>query len=104
MAVTATIIINSESDVLLIPSTAIDTAADGTSTVQLIKDGVTSTVIITLGSTNDNQTVVIQGLSQGDTIIASSITNQTKSNNNTSSDFSSSTGGGMRMSGGIPGM
>jgi membrane fusion protein, macrolide-specific efflux system len=104
MAVTATIIIDSQSDVLLIPSTAIDTAADGTSTVQLIKDGITSTVTVTLGSTNDSQTIVTQGLSEGDTIIASSIANQAKSNNNTSSDFSSSTGGGMRMGGGIPGM
>ncbi len=102
MAVTATIIINSQSDVLLIPSTAIDTDANGNSTVQLIKDGVTSSVIITVGSTNDSQTVVTQGLSEGDTIIASSVTNQAKSNNNTSSDFSSSnnrSGAGFIMGG-----
>ncbi len=90
MAVTATIIIDSQSDVLLIPSTAIDTANDSTSTVQVIKDGVTSTVTVTLGSTNDSQTVIKSGLNEGDTIVASSITNQSKSNNNTSSDFSSS--------------
>jgi macrolide-specific efflux system membrane fusion protein len=90
MAVTATIIIDSQSDVLLIPSTAIDTANDGTSTVQLIKNGVISTVTVTLGSTNDSQTIITSGLSEGDTIVASSISNQSKSNNNTSSDFSSS--------------
>jgi len=113
MAVTATIIIDSQSDVLLIPSTAIDAANDGTSTVRVIKDGVTSTVTVTLGSTNDNQTVVKSGLNEGDTIIASSISNQSKSNNNSSSDFSSSSssrsgssgGGSMMMgSGGPPGM
>lgn len=115
MAVTATIIIDSKSDVLLIPSTAIDTANDGTSTVQLIKDGITSTVTVTLGSTNDSQTEIKSGLSEGDTIISSSISNQSKSNNNTSSDFSSSnrtnsSGNTIRstgtfiMSGGPPGM
>lgn len=111
MAVTATIIIDSKSDVLLIPSTAIETNSDGTSTVQLIKDGVTSTVSVTLGSTNDSQTEIKSGLSEGDTIISSSITNQSKSNNNTSSDFSSSNrnsnsrnAGTFIMSGGPPGM
>lgn len=106
MAVTATIITDSQADVLLIPSTAINVSNDGTSTVQVIKDGVTSTVTITTGSTNDSQTVVTDGLSEGDTIIASSLTNQAKSNNNTSSDFSSSnrTGGGnfMMINGGTP--
>jgi macrolide-specific efflux system membrane fusion protein len=111
MTVTATIIIDSKSDVLLIPSTAIETNSDGTSTVQVIKDGVTSTVSVTLGSTNDNQTEIKSGLSEGDTIISSSITNQSKSNNNTSSDFSSSNRNGNNrnagtfiMSGGPPGM
>jgi len=112
MAVTATIITDSQADVLLIPSTAIDTAADGTTTVQIMDDdGNTSTVTITVGSTNDSQTVVTDGLSEGDTIIASSITNQAQSNNNTTSDFSSSSssnsqGGGMMMggAGGPPGM
>jgi len=110
MAVTATIIIDSQSDVLLIPSTAIDTNNDGVSTVQLIKDGVTSTVTVTLGSTNDSQTIITSGLSEGDTIVASSVTNQAKSNNNTSSDFSSSnnsrsgSGSIMMGAGGPPGM
>jgi macrolide-specific efflux system membrane fusion protein len=105
MAVTANIIINSQSDVLLIPSTAIDTTADGTSTVQISKDGFTSTITVTLGSTNDSQTVVTEGLNEGDTIIASSVTNQAKSNNNTSSDFSSSNrsgSGGFIMGGDSP--
>lgn len=100
MAVTATIITDSQADVLLIPSTSIDTTSDGTTTVQTIDDdGNTSTVTITVGSTNDSQTVVIDGLSEGDTIVASSITNQTKSNNNTSSDFSSSNSNSTRSSG-----
>ncbi len=90
MTITATIITNSKTDVLLIPATSIDTSSDGTSTVRVIKDNITSVVTVTLGLTNDNQTEVISGLNEGDTIISSSISNQSKSNNNTSSDFSSS--------------
>ena len=90
MAVTATIITDSQPDVLLIPSTAIDTASDGTSTVRVVKDGVTSSVTVTLGSTNDSQTIIKSGLNEGDTIVSSSISSQSKSNNNSSSDFSSS--------------
>ncbi|MCW1949552.1 MAG: HlyD family efflux transporter periplasmic adaptor subunit [Candidatus Shapirobacteria bacterium] len=111
MAVTATIIIDSKSDVLLIPSTAIETSSDGTTIVQVIKDGITSNVTVTLGSTNDSQTEIKSGLSEGDTIVSSSLTNQSKSNNNTSSDFSSSNrnsnsrnAGTFIMSGGPPGM
>jgi len=90
MAVTATIIIGSQADVLLVPSIAIETNSDGTSTIQVIKDGVTSNVTVTLGSTNDSQTEIKSGLNEGDIIISSSVSNQLKSNNNTSSDFSSS--------------
>ncbi len=110
MAVTATIIINSQADVLLIPSTAIETSSDGTSTVQIIKDGVTSNITVTLGSTNDSQTEIKSGLNEGDIIISSSLTNQSKSNNNTSSDFSSSNrnsnsrNAGTFIMGGGPGM
>ncbi|MDD2483040.1 MAG: efflux RND transporter periplasmic adaptor subunit [Candidatus Shapirobacteria bacterium] len=106
MAVSATIIINSKADILLIPSTAIDTAADGTVTVRTIKDNITSTVTITIGETNDSETEVTSGLNEGDTIISSSVSAQSKSNNNTTSSFGSSTtnksGGSFNM-GGPPG-
>ncbi len=90
MSVTATIIINSQSDVLLIPSTAIDTASNGTTTVRTYNNNTVSTVAITVGSSNDSQTVVTSGLNEGDTIISSSVSNDSNSNNNTTSAFSSS--------------
>ena len=106
---------DSKSDILLIPSTAIEIAADGTSTVQLVKDGVTTPIVVTLGSTNDSQTEIVSGLNEGDEIITTSISNQAKYNNNQSSDFSSSnrninrggSGAGSMMfmnAGGRPGM
>jgi multidrug efflux pump subunit AcrA (membrane-fusion protein) len=110
MSVSANIIIDSKTDVLLIPSTAIETSSDGTSTVQVVKDGNTSNVIVTLGLSNDSQTEILSSLNEGDIIISSSISNQLKSNNNSSSDFSSSNrnnnsrGGGNVMMMGPPGM
>lgn len=90
MAVSATIIINSKADILLIPSTAIDTATDGTKSVRTYNNKIISTVTITTGETNDSQTEVISGLKEGDIIISSSISSDTNSNNNTTSAFSSS--------------
>ena len=90
MSVTATIIIDSQANVLLIPSTAIDTATDGTTTVRTYNNNVVSTVTIKTGSSNDSETVVTSGLKEGDVIISSSVSNDTKSNNNTTSAFSSS--------------
>jgi len=90
MAVTATIIIDSQADILLIPSTAIDTATDGTKTVRTYNNKTISTVTVTTGNSNDSETIIISGLNEGDTVISSSVTNETNSNNNTSSAFSSS--------------
>lgn len=91
MSVTATIIISSKADILLIPTTAIDTATDGTTTVRTYKNNIVSTVTITTGDTNDSETEVKSGLNEGDVIISSSVSSDTKSNNNTTSAFSSST-------------
>ena len=106
MAVTSTVIISSKSDILLIPSTAIDTDTDGTSTVRVLKDNKVSTVTIKTGDSNDSQTEVSSGLSEGSVVVASSVSNDTKSNNNSSSLFNSTSTGGMGggMGGGPPGM
>jgi len=116
MAVSATIIISSKNGILLVPSTAIDTATDGTKTVRTYNNKVSSTVIVTVGDTNDSETEIKSGLNEGDVIISSSISNDARSNNNTTSAFSSSSAtstkkssssssfGGMGGMGGLPGM
>lgn len=106
MAVTATIIISSKSDILLIPSTAIETIGES-STVRVVKNGKISTVTIETGDTNDSEIEVTSGLSEGDVIISSSTSNEVKTNNNTTSAFSRTTtrGGGSvggMSSGGMP--
>ena len=105
MSVTATIIINSKADILFIPSTAIDTATDGTTTVRTMKNNVVSTATITIGDTNDSETEVKSGLNEGDTIISSSVSSDSNSNNNTTSAFSSSNNRSSSFGGmGAPGM
>lgn len=97
MSVSATIITNIESDVLMINSTAI-TTNDGESTVKVMKDGKPSTVIVEIGSSNDTQTIIKSGLSEGDTIVTGSSTSI--KNSNTTSPFSNTRqGGGMGMPG-----
>lgn len=96
MTVTATIITNIESDVLLIPTTAI-TTADGKSTILKQVDGKEVTTQIEIGSSNDTDTVVKSGLSEGDVIITGSATSA--KNSNTTSAFSNTRQGEMRISG-----
>jgi membrane fusion protein, macrolide-specific efflux system len=114
MSVTATIIINIKTDVLLIDATAIDTV-NGNSTVHVLKNGKVSSVDVTIGDSNDTQTEITKGLSEGDAVITNYISASNPSQSNTTSSFSStsrtstsnkSSSGGMGggMMGGPPGM
>ena len=104
MTVAATIITNTETDVLMVPTTAITTETDGTMTVQVMKNGTPQQTVVTTGSSNDTSTVILGGLSEGDTIVTGSSTSL--KNSNTSSAFSSTnrqnstrTGGAVMMGG-----
>jgi len=103
MTVSATIITDTQTDVLLIPLSAV-TTKDEVSTVQKMIDGEPTVTTIEIGHENDTDVVVISGLSEGDIIVTSSSTNA--KNDNTTSAFSSSNqirsgmgGGGMPMGG-----
>lgn len=92
MAVNATIITNMETDVVMIPTTAITTATDGTSTAQIMQNGKPTTVSIETGSANDTNTVITSGIAEGDTIITATITTTTTTSASSStSPFSGST-------------
>jgi multidrug efflux pump subunit AcrA (membrane-fusion protein) len=89
MSVTAEIITSIQTDVLLVPSTAI-TTSNAVSSVQVMKDGQSSTVEVEIGESNDSQTVILSGLSEGDEVITSSaLLNNSAANNSESSAFSS---------------
>jgi multidrug efflux pump subunit AcrA (membrane-fusion protein) len=96
MSVSATIITNIESDVLMVPSTSI-TTSNGESIIQLMKDGKPVNTAVEIGRSNDTQTIIVSGLAEGDTIVTGSSTSI--KNSNTTSAFSNSRQGGMGMPG-----
>lgn len=113
MAVDAQIITLVKPDVLLVPTTAITTDND-VSTVQVMKNGKPQSITVTIGDANDTETEIKSGLSEGDTVVTSVISESSTSANRSSSSSSSNrssttrsvfsgSGGFGGMSGGPPG-
>jgi multidrug efflux pump subunit AcrA (membrane-fusion protein) len=101
MAVTAQIITNVTPDVVMIPTTAI-TTTNGTSTVQIKKNNTYSTVTVTTGASNDSETEIKSGISEGDVVVTAVINASTSTSSSTStSPFSglNRTSSGSRSSG-----
>jgi len=74
MAVTADIITDVQTDVLMLPTVAIQTA-NNQSFVQILKDNVLTDVNVEIGSANDSYTIIKTGLNEGDEVVTSIITN-----------------------------
>jgi HlyD family secretion protein len=102
MAVSAKIITSIKADVLLIDTSAIDTE-NNTSIVHVLKNGKASSVEVTTGDSNDSQTEITKGLSEGDVIITNYVSATDASQNNTTSAFSSSSRTSTRSSSGRAG-
>ena len=99
MSVSATIITSIETDVLLVPTSAITTSGESPSVMMMMmmKDGKVTTVNIEIGNSNDTQTIVTSGISEGETVVTGNSTSV--KNSNTESAFSttrSNSGGGER--------
>lgn len=69
MSVTAKIITSVKNDVILVPSAAVSTGANGQTTVRVLKNGTVNTVTVTAGDSNDTQTEITSGINDGDTIV-----------------------------------
>jgi len=93
MSVTANIITKVDDNVLLVPSSAVQTVGTA-STVRVLKNGQVSTVSVQVGDTSDSQTIITSGLSEGESVVTSAISTSTTSTT-TSSPFS----GGLRLGG-----
>ncbi len=96
MSAQANIITDSRSDVLTVPSTAIQTQ-NGQASVRIMKNNQPQTVNVETGITSDSQTEIISGVSEGDTVITgqtTTATSQSGTTNQTSSPFGSIGGGG----------
>lgn len=98
MSVNAEIIINVKTDVLLVPSTAIQTN-NGQTTIRVLKNGAVENLSVEVGISNDTQTEIVSGINEGDTIVTSIVLPTTTTGTTTSSPFGSFGGGGgvMRM-------
>ncbi len=92
MSTTANIITGVDNNVLLVPSAAVQTVGS-TSTVNVVKNGTVTPTQIQIGASNDTQTEITSGLSEGDTV-AIGYTTTSKSSNNTTSPFSRGIFGG----------
>jgi RND family efflux transporter MFP subunit len=68
MSGTASVILASKQDVLVVPNTAIRTIS-GQRGVQVLKDGETVDTPVTFGLSNDTQTEAVSGLKEGDVIV-----------------------------------
>jgi len=95
MSVTASILIDSKQDVLIISTSAILTS-NGVSVVKIMKDNQISEVTVKTGLSDDTNTEIISGLSVGDTVITSTSTTQTTTTSTTNKSVFSGNGfGGM---------
>lgn len=98
MGVSGQIITNIKNDVLLVPSSAI-TGTGENATVRILKNGQVQIVNVTTGDSNDTQTEILSGLSEGDTVITSTLSTQSTGNTRsgtTTSPFGGSGFGGAR--------
>lgn len=95
MAVDATIITNTVDNILLVPSTAIQTT-NGSSTVRVLNDDQVSVITVETAGSNDSQTAISTGLNEGDTVITGTVNSIITNTNNQSpsSVFGTSFGGG----------
>jgi len=86
MAVSAKIITEVKNDVVLVNNGAI-TSSNGESIVKIMKDGKISEINVETGSSNETQTEIISGISEGDSVVTGSTTSKTSGNNGGTSVF-----------------
>ncbi len=91
MGVAATIITDVKNNVILVPSAAVQTTG-GQSIVRVMKNGQVSSVPVEVGGSNDTQTEIISGLSEGDTVVTGQ-TSMTGTGASGTSPFGNTRGG-----------
>ncbi|MCE5202721.1 MAG: efflux RND transporter periplasmic adaptor subunit [Coriobacteriales bacterium] len=96
MSAAATIVTNVVRDTLLVPNSAVKSASDGSYYVQVMRAGATAPTQVTVetGLASATQTQVLSGLSEGDTVVVSTV-----DNTDSSSSGNSGPGAGMMAPG-----
>lgn len=93
MAATANIIVSTKSDVLIVPSAAIQTDGYETS-VKVLKNNTPETTLVQVGQKSDTEVEIISGLNEGDVVITGTITPSSTGSTGQRSVFSGSGFGG----------
>lgn len=83
MSADVKIILSEKDNVLLVPASAIQDN-NGTPVVQVMKNGTPTQVPVQTGLSNDTQTEILSGLSQNDTVVTGTQSNQTPQNGSAS--------------------
>ncbi|HUW21439.1 MAG TPA: efflux RND transporter periplasmic adaptor subunit [Candidatus Bathyarchaeia archaeon] len=96
MKVTTNIVLDRKDDVLLVPSSAVQ-SQNGQNYVQVILDDQPQSVLVTTGLTSDTQTEIISGVKEGDKVISGSVSSSSQQQNGGSPFGSSGMGGMMRI-------
>jgi HlyD family secretion protein len=100
LSATVTIILNQASNVLVVPSRAISRQGQSY-TVQVKSGETTETRTVKIGTSDDSNTEITEGLTEGETIVYTSSSSSSSSSNSGNQNFP---GGGMGdMGGGPPG-
>lgn len=86
MAVDANIITKIDDNVVLVPTAAVQTT-NGTSTVEILKNGQITTVTVQTGDSDDTQTEITSGVNEGD-VVVTGVTNAKNAATTTSSSSS----------------
>lgn len=99
MSASATVVTQVERNVLLVSNSAVKTATDGTSYVQVLENGAPSPtdVTVTTGASNATQTVIVSGVTEGANVVTKTTTESTSDEAESEEDEG---GAGMMMMGG----
>ena len=96
MSASVTVVVNQVVGVLTVPTSAVHTSGTA-STVNVLKNGVSTPVVVTVGSADPTRTQITSGLSEGDTVVIASVSSTVPSSTGTTPRR---TGGGLTGGGG----
>ncbi len=83
MAASTNIITATKSDILIVPSSAV-TTQNGTTVVQVMKNGVPQYTQVVTGISSDTQTEIISGVKEGDIVVTGTVSTATAATTGTS--------------------
>jgi len=86
MAASVTIITAKKDDVLLVPTSALQTQ-DGSASVRVMQNGKPVSMAVEVGLSSDTQTEIIGGIAEGDSVITGTVANGTSTTGTSASPF-----------------